>query len=324
MRRHATLRRARGQAMVELALGTIVLVTVLMFAIHFAEIGYISVKVTEAAHSALLEAPGHKLHEWPDDDDPATGAVAQAGTDAQQRYIDFDSTSRTGNTTLTQLFTEASAMSVSCNIGGGPDWDPSPITSLAYSDNGGMRCRAEAQMRGIRLPTEFLEDANQGFFKKKHYEMTPFRVCAFGRANGGACTGELTSVLDDWGLSGTAESMPCLMVPNAPLVPCANAPFWLSAASVHLLTGLAMGWQGTSMALGTVGAMPLPMFPGSENVFWMSAAGEETAFLQPLGNEIGYTLWPTSPALPTGIVSAFYTYAYTQREGCFLGQECPP
>jgi hypothetical protein len=309
--------------MVELALGTIILVTVLMFAIHFAEVGYISVKVTEAAHSALLDASGPKLHEWPEDDDPATTAAIQAGTNAQARYVDFNSLSRTGSPTLTQMFTRASTMRVSCNIGGGPDWDPSPITSLAYSDNGGVTCRAQAQMSGINLPTEFLQDANQGFFKKKHYEMTPFQVCAFGRASGGTCAGELTSVLDDWGLSGGSESAPCVIAPNIPI--CPNTPFYLSAASVHLLTGAGLGTQGSALAMGTVGSMPLFMIPYlAENVFWMSAAGEDTGFLQPLGNEISYYAWPTSPSWPTGIISSFYTYAYSQRRGCFLGQGCPP
>ncbi|HYH99808.1 pilus assembly protein [Hyalangium sp.] len=316
------LREARGQAMVELALGSLVLVTVLIFVIHFTEIGYISVKVTEASHSAMLDATGHRLHRWPDDDDPATSAAALAGAEAQARYQDFDSTSRTGSTTLTQVFTEATNLNVACEIGGGPDWDPSPITGLAYSDNGGMRCRAQAEVHGINIPQEFVEDSGQGFFKKKHYEMAPFRVCAFGRASGGSCAGELTTVLDDWGLSGKREGLPCIFAPDAPLVPCTNAPFWLSAASVHALTGAGLGFSGSNLAMSTVGAFPMPFFFGAENVFWMGAAGNETAFLQTIPSE-GFKIWPTTPVYPTGVAGAFYSKAYLSRKQCFLGHDCP-
>lgn len=84
-------RRARGQAVVELVLGLIVFVTILIFAIHFAEVGYLSVKVTEAAHSAIFDATGYKLHKWPRDTSPASSAASRAGNDAQSRYQDFDS-----------------------------------------------------------------------------------------------------------------------------------------------------------------------------------------------------------------------------------------
>jgi hypothetical protein len=325
MARTLARRGARGQAMVELALGSIVIITVLIFAIHFAEIGYLSLKVTEASHSALLDATGHRLHDWPDDASPASSAARIAGEKATERYADFDGRQRsTGGTTLTQAFTRASNMDVRCTGGGGPGWGPSFFTSLAYDDNGGISCRSEADIQAIRIPTDFLEDANNGFFKKQHYEATPIHVCGIGRAQGGTCPGQLTSMLDDWGLSGPGESGNCVIIPDVP-VPCLpNTKYWTMAASVHATTGLGLGASGTAMALGTVGAMPPTFLPVlAENMFWMSSVGE-SIFIQPLPSE-GWSIWPTTPGpVPGGLAGIPYSVAYFQRDECFLGKGCPP
>jgi hypothetical protein len=324
MARTLSRRGARGQALVELALGSIVMITVLIFAIHFAEIGYISLKVTEASHSALLDATGHRLHDWPDDESPSANAARIAGQKAMERYGDFDGRQRsTGGTTFTQAFTQATNMNVVCRGGGGPGWGPSFFTGLAYSDNGGITCRSEADLMAIRIPTDFLEDADDGFFQTRHYEPTPIHVCGIGRARGGGCRGELTSMLDDWGLSGPQESRMCPIIPDVP-IPCLNDSYWQMAASVHLTTGLGLGWSGSSMAQGIVGALPFPFFFGGENMFWMSAMGEETLFVQPLPSE-GWGIWPTTPGLvPGGLAGIPYTVSYVQRDSCFLGKECPP
>lgn len=324
MARTLARRGARGQAMVELALGSIVMITVLIFAIYFAEVGYLSLKVTEASHSALLDATGHQLHEWPNDESPAASAATTAGQKAAQRYRDFDGRQLSaGGTTLTQTFTQATGMNVECTGGGGPGWDPSFFTDLAYSDNGGISCRSEADIMAIRIPTEFLEDADNGFFKRQHYEATPIHVCGIGRAAGGNCPGQLTSMLDDWGLSGPDESRMCPIFPDVP-IPCLNDSYWQMAASVHLTTGLGLGWNGSMMAQQIVGALPFPYFFGGENMFWMSAMGEETAFVQPLPSE-GWDVWPTTPGLvPGGLAGIPYTVSYVQRDECFLGKDCPP
>ncbi len=316
--------RARGQAMVELALGSIVVITVLIFAIHFAEIGYLSLKVTEASHSALLDATGHKLHKWPDNDGPAGSAASTAALKATERYRDFDSRRSSGpGATTTQAFTRATGMSVTCTTGGGPDWGPGLFTGEAYSDNGGISCRSEADVAGVGIPTDFLEDADNGFFKRRHYEPTPIHVCGIGRASGGGCPASLTSMLDDWGLSGSDEGRMCPIFPNLP-IPCANDSFWEMAASVHLLTGLGLGVDGSEMAQTIVGSMPFPFLYAGENAFWMSAMGEEFLFVQPLPSE-GWGIWPTTPGLvPGGIAGIPYTVSYLQREKCFLGKDCPP
>ena len=322
MARTLLRRRARGQALVELALGSIVIITVLIFAIHFAEIGYISVKVTEASHSALLDATGHRLHDWPNGTGPSSSAASFAGQQAERRYADFDSRQvSTGSGTLTQAFTQATGMRVRCQGGGGPGWGPSFFTDPAYSDNGGITCLSEADITAIRLPTDFLEDANNGFFKRRHYNPTPIHVCGIGRARGGTCPGRLTSMLDDWGLSGEDEGEECPIIPDFP-GPCLNSTYWNMAFRVHMITGAGLGIDGTRLAMETVGAVPFPFLPAGENAFWMSSVGEPF-FVQPLLTE-GWSLWPTSPgAVPGGLAGIPYSISYFDRDDCFLGKDCP-
>jgi hypothetical protein len=322
MARLTAARRVRGQALVETSLGLIVFISLLMFCIHFAEVGYISVKVTEASHSAMLDSTGYKLHSWPDDVGPASSAAAQAGQEAQARYADFDSRrSSNGSATLTQVFTRADGMQVECATGGAPSHEPNKFTTDAYSDNGGVTCRSQARITAINLPRDFLEDANQGFFTKKHYEASPITVCAIGRAKGGSCQGGLIMMVDDWGLSGSDESRECELTPDAP-GPCENKAFWNMANSVYENSGKGMGVAGSTMAKEIVGKVPEPFSFGGEETFWLSAMGEESQMAQNLPSE-GFENYPTSPGIVSqGMPQNPYTLAYQQRDSCFLGRKC--
>lgn len=331
-----------GQAMVEMAVGLIVFITVLIFAVHFAEVSFLSVKVTEAAHSALLDATGHKLHEWPMDSGPSAQAAATAGQDAATRYRDFDSrTSTNGAGRITLAFTQTEGMQVQCGSGG-PGFDPHPVfTRVAYSDGGGISCTASADLVSVNIPQRFLQDSTtgtgSGFFRETHATMAPIRVCAMGRAWGGNCTGRLTSMLDDWGLTGPDESGLCPIIPDIP-APCpTNLPYWSMAASVYgvslMVNAFGPDFSGSSLAQSIVGGLPLPFFYGAENMFWMSSMGEEAAFGQPLPSEsfggmntLGFKGFPTSPGLlPPGLnwQAIPYPVAYGLRDECFLGNDCP-
>ena len=68
---------ARGQATVELALGLLIFVTVLIFGIHFAEMGFLSLKVTEASASAIWDATAYQTHSKLPNSNPRAG-VARA------------------------------------------------------------------------------------------------------------------------------------------------------------------------------------------------------------------------------------------------------
>lgn len=323
---HSRRRAPRGQALTEMALGVLVFITILVFGIHFAEIGYLSVKVTEASHSALLDATGHPLHSWPKNDNPSKSAAQLAGQEATARYADFDSreTSVKG-TQLTQVFTRIRGMNVTCNTGNGLGYNPSLLTLLAYSDNNGISCNAQATIDpagALLFPKTFMEGSG-GFFTVKNYDPKPMTICGMGRASGGSCPGRLSMMLDDWGLSGSSESGICAIIPDIPSPCLPNVTYYLMAGSVFTLNGLGQGTAGSQMASQIVGSMPLPFFYGGENMFWMSSAGEPL-FVQPLPLNEGWKLWPTTPGVvPGGLGGIPYTVAYIQRDGCFLGQNCP-
>jgi len=131
---------------VELALGLLVFVTILLFGIHFAEIGYLSVKVTEANSSALWHATAAKMHTLPKNFGPLNSLISgnKPGEVATGIYADFDSRS-SGGSANTQLLTSAQGLQVTCEAGG-PSFRPIETTEGVYENTGGMVCRARRPM----------------------------------------------------------------------------------------------------------------------------------------------------------------------------------
>ena len=83
--------RQRGQSAVELALASLIFVTVLIFGIHFSEVGYLSLKVQEAANAALWDVTAMKMHnifspEWTD----YQNSVSTDQTNTTTRYQKYD------------------------------------------------------------------------------------------------------------------------------------------------------------------------------------------------------------------------------------------
>lgn len=309
----------------ELAIGVTVFVTILIFAIHFAEIGFMSVKVTEAAHSALFDATAHKMHDWPGSTSPANSAVSRAASDAQSRYADFESRTRPAGTPTTGVFTRIQGMRVECSLGQGPGYTRDLATMMAYADNGGINCQSNATINAVNIARSFLDGSN-GLFGKQHHTPVSIRVCGIGRANGG-CNARLTMMLDDWGLSGTSgnESKECRLNVNSPLGSCQNDPFFKMARSAYLTTMVYGGHNGAAsrFAWQIVGAAPI--VPMGESAFFMSALGEESRFTQSLTTE-GHRNYPTTPGGvgTSGVPAHEYDRAYRDRKACWLGLKCPP
>jgi hypothetical protein len=316
-------RQARGQAMVELVLGSLVFVTILVFGIHFAEIGYLSLKVTEAANSAMWDTTTYQLHDWPGDASAASTAASKAAADATQRYGGLDGRSSLGTrTSISQVFTKFDQVQVQCQTGSGMGFGPDWVTSggLGYSDNGGLSCGAQANVTVLRFPNQFEERSGGGFFQKRNY--TPpgtFVICAIGRASGGACPNPFVSVLDDWGLSGSQCSNNAI-IPDLP-IPAGNPAYWQMVTNAFGRTGAGMGIAGSNLILSTVTIPPLPFFPGAENAPWLSSIAEPV-WVQPQLSE-GLPVWPTSPGLVPALYGGIpYTVSYFQRDSCFLGHGC--
>jgi hypothetical protein len=318
MTRQLLRRSARGQGMVEMAIGLIVFVTILIFAIHFAEVGYLSVKVTESAHSAMFDATGYELHRWAAGDiSQANRAASRAASDATSRYRDFDSRTRSSMTT-SQVFTRAQNLRVQCDVGQGPDYMRDVATVGSYSDNGGISCQSTARISAFNIVNNFM-DQGGGFFKTQHYVNRPINVSSMGRGNSNA---RLTMMLDDWGLTGTNENKHCPLNVNNPFGSCDNEAFFRLARNAY---GITMGIHANAhtgaasrFAWRVVGVAPIP--PMGESAFFMSAMGEEDSnFVQPQTSE-GFRRYTTTPGGP----ATTYQTSHQRRQRCFLGLKCPP
>ncbi len=208
-------RDQRGQATVEMVLGLIVFVTVLLFGIHFAEAGWMSIKVQEAGAYAVWEATGRKV------EDLKTSSVAPISstfgggnavdTLATAAYRDFNGqTGTNGSAVIVQALTKGKNLQVQCSPESALSFPPSTTAGIVYRDTGGLRCQAEAQVEAFRIPSFFLDDAN-GLFNTPHRRPLVMRFCAVGKASGGSCPASIGILTNDWGLSGDAEADACNM-----------------------------------------------------------------------------------------------------------------
>ena len=306
-----TRRRLRGQAMVETVLGILVFITVLMFGIHFAEVGYLSLKVQEASASALWDTTSAKMHELPGGFGPQSNAISGAGGSATNRYQDFDGrTSKSGGSAPVQVFTAASDLTVECKAANAISFAPSASTQGVYKDSGGMTCTSKATLSPTpRLTQSFLDEGEGALFQVKHLKEQAFTVCGVGRAQGGSCSGGFGILLDDWGLAGQDESKTCKVLS------CSNTAYYDSAKKVFDFHN-----PGTSAAEGlaraTVGQSPL-----NASKFWMSFVGEDGNFKdKENGGDKDPNNWVTTPG--EGSPTTQYGDSYSNREKCFLGGKC--
>ncbi|WP_164001118.1 TadE/TadG family type IV pilus assembly protein [Pyxidicoccus caerfyrddinensis] len=337
-------RRERGAALVETAIGTTLMVTVIAFGIHFAEVGYLSLKVQESAISALWNSTHRKMHTTALDYTEADDSVEDAGRDAARRYADFNGLSYINRAAgITQAFTRGQNLTVNCDTGGaGPDWEGTVATRLIYRDQGPAHCTAQADLTAIRIPTSFLENngnGEKGLYKEQHVDtnFSNLRVCSTGRPVAGQCQGEFSMLVDDWGLAGgnilSSETRTCQMLlgqmpyeMNPPIyvpIPCLNLPFFSAVYGTYLPTAIIIPWMADMMPLAVLG-FPAPI---NSRYFFMSAPGEEMLMNQyPILDQLrGSGMFPTTPGSPMALSTPTYGYSWLRRLGkgrCFLGRDC--
>lgn len=338
------LRPPRGQAVVEMALSVLVFVTILVFGIHFAEVGYLSLKATEGASSALWDATGMRAHRF-------TGAASvsefynsnqmKAGfplKNPEQRanaaYKDFDGRAATSGgaaSSLTHVFTRARNLEVDCRPEAlavvpatlSPRLANLPLVYKEARAAGrrvdGMSCNASAELQGFNLPRSFFEKSGGGYFKAAHYRRVGIGVCAFGRPRGagGPCEGRVSIALGDWGLAGTTGGgrRPAEWQECRPSDGCQNQPYWRAVEALFVANGAGGGNDASALARLVTGGSS----PANENAYHMVFKGEynlEPPMHHRLPGESGSEDWAVSPA--TGP----YDTAYQRREQCFLGMSC--
>jgi hypothetical protein len=305
-----------GQAMVEMALGLLLFVTVLIFGIHFAEVGYLSLKVQEAATSAVWDTTSAKMHELPAMFNHVDNAISKAGQHASDRYEDFDGrTSRHGRPKIVQVFTSADGLSVTCDAEKQIGFKPSSSTKSVYEDTGGMTCTAEAELAPLNIPKHFVDSGQGAIFDVPHYMMGAIKVCAIGRPHQGnhKCRGAYGILLDDWGLAGAAESGECELLEEGS---CANKPYYQSTELVYG-KHVAVDGSAEKLAKEVVGESPI-----AAGKFWMSFRGMDSEFEEnENGGDDDPNDWVTTPGARSPTDG--YKSSYQNRGNCFLGAQCP-
>lgn len=264
MRRH-TLRAPRGQSTVEMALGLTVFVSILVWGIHFAELGFLGPKVHEAAANALWDTTARKMHRHPNDYSPREKAIELAGSKTTERYGGFDGrTSQMGKSSMSLVFTQAKDLTVTCTADNSGDLRMEQVNLEPYEGgSGNMLCHAGAKIQVFRFPRSFL-DKGDGLYSVENYpsKLGWFSFCSMGLAKDGNCDrGKLTLMLDDWGLSGADESQDHLLDSGG------NEPFAGLVRKTYEATGVSGMSAGYSMAAEIV-QMPPPGVGDSK--FWMS------------------------------------------------------
>lgn len=324
-----------------MSLSLLVFVTVLILGIHFAEVGYLSLKATEASTSALWDATGMRAHRFTQEGSKFFNANQMRSgfprRTAEQRanvaYRDFDGRGSTagGAGQLTQVFTRARALEVSCRpealaVVPGKLGNPSNILGVYEQARfggkkvDGMGCTASSQLAGWKIPRSFMEKNGGGFFKAANYQNAGIGVCAYGRPRGagGACEGRLSLALGDWGFAGNAgpgvrhgEWQEC-----KPSDGCLNQPYWRAVETLYTAQGQAGGSDASALASMVTGGAS----PSNENQFHMVFRGEYNTdapeMHHSLPSETGTEVWAVTPAVGP------YQTAYNRREQCFLGMPC--
>ncbi|MFE8604667.1 TadE/TadG family type IV pilus assembly protein [Archangium violaceum] len=317
VRLRGTRASQRGQGTTELALGLLLFVTVLVFGIHFAEVGYLSLKVQEAATSALWDTTSAKTHELPRDFSKLTQLISEdkPGKLATGRYADFDGrASQRGRSRVVQVFTSAEGLEVTCREVGSISFPTSRSTGNVYQDVGGMSCTSRAVLSPVaKFTRSFLDRGRGAFFDVPHYTVGSIPVCGLGRVKGGTCSGGFGILLDDWGLSSREEARECRVLDGSS---CANEAYFQSAQRVYNAHNAVNG-ASQRLARNIVGSAPIN--PGT---FWMSFRGMNSNFQdRENGGDSDPNNWKTTPG--AGSRSPEYNTSYSRRENCFLGQKCP-
>ncbi|ATB31965.1 hypothetical protein [Melittangium boletus] len=314
-------RQPRGQGTVELVLGLLVFVTVLIFGIHFAEIGYLTLKVHESATSALWDTTSAKMHTLPGKFNALEQLISsnKPGQLATDRYKDFDGrTSKQGGKAPEQVFTSADGLTVTCERAQDIVFKPqSPSKNAIYTrvykqDVGGMTCNATAELSpSKRLIRTFLDQGPGAFFSVPHYAVGAIPVCAMGRSRNGQCAGGFGILLDDWGLAGREESRNCVLLQN-----CANKAYFDSTKIVYDDHNTVNG-ASSNLARTIVGVAPID--PGK---FFMSFRGMDDSFTDKVNKgDKDQGSWVTTPGAKSRTTE--YDKSYNGRKDCFLGAECP-
>lgn len=320
----------RGQATTEAALGILVISTVIVFGIHFSEVSMLSLKVQEAATAAIWDVTGQKMHTLTSDTPnfaPRLAAIRRAGPDASSKYRDFDGRASKDGNAPTLVFTQASAITVTCTADNSlPPMALSsgPISAMFGAGQGGMSCFAQSTFGLVpRFSRNFLE--NQPF-REQHVQRDTYPICSMGRASGNNCPARAVVVLGDWGLAENQEANECAL--SAPGAGCLNPGYYEMTQRAFRAYTSTPTPPGNALSTYLFGSPKGgPQVDVDENAFFMAAVGED--WNQPSAYRTGIAEhWPNGPytVTPGGHYDTVPAYedAAGRREACAFGLPCNP
>lgn len=322
-------RQERGQASVEAALGILVFISVLVFGIRFAEMGYLSIKVLEAEANTRWDATAMKTSLPPNNFTPRDATIASASGGVESRYADLDGRASTSaGTSATQVFVHVDDLTLDCNADAVVNLTlPATLDPVFSNGNGGISCRGQATMELLDwFPVNFIDQGPGGIFTVPNADPAGTQICGVGRAWGGSCQGRIAMLLGDWGLAEGTEANECPLGDN----PCRdtllqNPRYYdmVEAAYAAAKPLYAIQPDGSALANWTTGASPI-----DEDQFWMSFRGEDNA---PPRQSFEETVpgqhfmkdpnWVVTPGGQYNSISE-YKDAYNDRTNCFLGLKC--
>jgi hypothetical protein len=313
----------RGQATTELALGALVFITLILFGIHFAEVGMLSLKVQESAAYATWEATGRRVLDLDNfNDNPFDQVVSGAdavGPAATRAYRDFNGLTSVdrGNNVVMRALTTGSGLTVTCRKNPGIGWAPSSTAARAYIDTGGMECSATAQLKAA-MPVDFLNTAN-GLFSAKQYDARGaatgglLNVCSMGRAVSGLCTGQLPVLLGDWGLAGEPQKGECKLSLGSPLASCVSTT---SPPNDPYKDTLKRTWSPSFSKSKSFAQTYAGAAPADPNEFWFSYSGLEDDYETSVGGEGLGTFLTGGPGLGTLPDKTVVADCFLGKPGC--------
>ncbi len=315
----------RGQATVELALSLILFIVIIAGGIHFAELGMLAVKATEASSAALWDVSGRLPHAY--DDDKLQVRHSQAASQAQERiaeqYENYDGRESVSGPAPSLVFTRAGRMTVECSEAGNDIFDQmemGPLGGVYFERNShnGVQCRASATASIIpgQAPQSVFE--NEGWLKGPVLENSQITFCGVGRAWGGRCNQGTPMLVGEWALMdpNSSEARECDVYAESN---CAN-PGYYNAVKAYF------DRIGNRGELGSLFARLVAMrgSPVDEDKFWFSFKGSESNFLQNLrstyvGERAEFAVTPGGKYYES---LNHYERIYNERSDCWLGLPC--
>lgn len=308
-------RHLRGAAVVETALGVTVLVTVLLFGVHFSEVLWVAMKAQEAATAAKWDATSMRVHKLPGDYGPAATVAQRTAQMTSKRYEDFDGRqSQERAVSLALATTAANNLGVRCELAYDVKFPQDPLPprlAAVYQDIGGMRCRAAAEAWLTRIP-HALGEGTGGLFAAAHVSgKEHYSACGFGNPFSKRCAAGPTVMLGDWGLAGFDEGEECFLAMGDK---CPNQAYYKSAQAAYDVGGQGKGVASMQFARAIVGIAPI-----DPNQFWFSFRGEESEMHEcvPPTNGEGPNQWVTNPGMNSPVPE--YAKSYAMRGNCAMG-----